>query len=308
MKVDEDSSQQESHVVPQANEGAPTRLIIVSGQSGSGKSIALHTLEDVGYYCIDNLPVYLLREFARHLIASDGGIYRKTAVGIDARSRAEQLRTFSETLAELKAAGIRCEIFFLRASTEVLLKRFSETRRKHPLTDANIPLARAVQLERELLEPIARQADLFIDTSQTNVHQLRDLIRERVEHRSQQSLSLLFQSFGYKNGIPSDADFVFDVRCLPNPYWEPRLRQYTGQDREVVEFLESQPGVDKMFQLLKGFLETWIPAFEAGNRSYLTIAIGCTGGQHRSVYMAERLARQFAAGRGNVLTRHRELS
>jgi UPF0042 nucleotide-binding protein len=284
------------------------RLIIVSGQSGSGKSIALRTLEDFGFYCIDNLPLYLLRGFARHLIGAEDDRDRNTAVGIDARSRAEDLMSFAETLGNLKEARIDCEIVFLRSSTEVLLNRFSETRRKHPLTNGDVPLAKAIERERELLQPISRHADLFVDTTRTNVHELRELIRARVADRSQHKLSLLFESFGYKNGTPNDADFVFDVRCLPNPHWEPRLRQRTGHDPEVIEFLEQHPAVHQMFNALNGFLKTWIPFFESENRSYLTVAIGCTGGQHRSVYIAEHLSREFAAERDNVLTRHRDLS
>lgn len=283
------------------------KLVIVSGLSGSGKSVALHTLEDLGYYCVDNLPVGLLQAFALQMMNAQKPAYDKIAVGIDARSQHKDLERFPNVLRELKSAGITCEIIFLLADEDTLLKRFSETRRKHPLTSREVPLAEAIRLERRLLEPIAVSADMHIDTSHTNVHQLRDLLRERIQ-KSDHSMSILFQSFGYKHGVPGDADFVFDVRCLPNPHWEPQLRPLTGRDPEVVAFLENQPEFMQMFEELTRFLETWIPRFAADNRSYMTVAIGCTGGQHRSVYMAELLANHFCSKWDNVLTRHRELS
>jgi UPF0042 nucleotide-binding protein len=283
------------------------RLIIVTGLSGSGKSITLHTLEDLGYYCVDNLPVGLLPAFAAQLEAGGVALYRKVAVGIDARNRAEDLAGFPATLRALRATGIPCDIFFLTAEPATLLKRFSETRRKHPLTGDDLPLNEAVARERALLEPLAAHADLLIDTTHTNVHQLRELVRGRVDTRSERQLSLLFQSFGYKHGVPADADFVFDLRCLPNPHWELHLRPLTGLHAEVAIFLEGQPQVVEMFNDLSALLSRWIPRFEAENRSYLTVALGCTGGQHRSVYMAERLASHFRSGREAVLTRHREL-
>ena len=283
------------------------RLVIVSGLSGSGKSVALHTLEDLGYYCIDNLPAGLLSVLAQELSLAATPV-QNAAVGIDARNLPQALQQFSQVLDQLKQRGISSEILFLTCETETLIKRFSETRRRHPLSNSGAALAEAVEQERALLEPIAQRADLFIDTSQTNIHQLRDLVLSRVARQSRNRLSLLFESFGYKHGIPRDADFVFDARCLPNPHWQPELRPLSGHDRPVVQYLESEPQVEAMHEQLRSFLEQWIPAFEAGNRSYLTIAVGCTGGQHRSVYLIERLARHFQTHYPNVVIRHRELS
>ncbi len=283
------------------------KLVIVSGLSGSGKSVALHTLEDLGYYCIDNLPAGLLSVLALELSLAPNPV-QHAAVGIDARNLPQALQQFSEILDQLVQRGIASEILFLTCETETLIKRFSETRRRHPLTNSGASLAEAVEQERALLEPISQRADLFIDTSQTNIHQLRGLVLSRVARQSSNRLSLMFESFGYKHGIPRDADFVFDARCLPNPHWQPELRSLTGRDSGVAEYLEADPQVEKMHQQLCSYLEQWIPAFEASNRSYLTIAIGCTGGQHRSVYLIERLARHFDPHYPNVVTRHRELS
>jgi UPF0042 nucleotide-binding protein len=283
------------------------KLVIVSGLSGSGKSVALHTLEDLGYYCIDNLPAGLLSVLALELSQAPTPV-QNAAVGIDARNLPQALQQFSEILGQLEQRGISSEILFLNCETETLIKRFSETRRRHPLSNSGASLADAVERERVLLEPIAQRADLFIDTSQTNIHQLRDLVLSRVARENTSRLSLLFESFGYKHGIPRDADFVFDARCLPNPHWQPELRPLSGRDNAVARYLESDPQVATMHQQLCSFLEQWIPAFEAGNRSYLTIAIGCTGGQHRSVYLIERLAGHFQPHYPNVVIRHRELS
>ena len=283
------------------------RLVIVSGLSGSGKSVALHTLEDLGYYCIDNLPAGLLSVLAQELSLAATPV-QNAAVGIDARNLPQALQQFSQVLDQLKQRGISSEILFLTCETETLIKRFSETRRRHPLSNSGAALAEAVEQERALLEPIAQRADLFIDTSQTNIHQLRDLVLSRVARQNRNRLSLLFESFGYKHGIPRDADFVFDARCLPNPHWQPELRPLSGHDKPVAQYLDSEPQVAAMHEQLRSFLEQWIPAFEAGNRSYLTIAVGCTGGQHRSVYLVERLARHFQTHYPNVVTRHRELS
>jgi UPF0042 nucleotide-binding protein len=282
------------------------KLVIVSGLSGSGKSVALHTLEDVGYYCIDNLPAGLLSVLALELSGAPKPV-DNAAVGIDARNLPQALARFNEILGELEQRGIASEILFLTCETETLIKRFSETRRRHPLSNG-ASLAEAVERERLLLEPIAARADLFIDTSQTNIHQLRELVLERVAREKKGRVSLLFESFGYKHGLPRDADFVFDARCLPNPHWEPDLRPLTGRDDAVAAYLEADPQVASMHRQLSDFLEHWIPAFEAGNRSYLTVAVGCTGGQHRSVYLVERLAKHFRDHYANIVTRHRELS
>jgi len=284
------------------------RLIIISGLSGSGKSTALQELEDLSYYCIDNLPIGLLPAFASQMINTSQRIHKNAAVSIDARNLVEDLQLFPDVLGELRGSGLICEIFFLQADDKTLLKRFSETRRKHPLTRLGIPLAEAIAHERILLGPMLANADVHIDTGHTNVHELRELVRKRVEMTSSSPMSLLFQSFGYKKGIPADADFVFDLRCLPNPHWETHLRPLSGLDSEVASYLEAQPLVRRMFEELKVFLEVWIPAFEADNRSYMTIALGCTGGQHRSVYLAKLLAEHFRQTRDNVLLRHRELS
>lgn len=282
------------------------KLVVVSGLSGSGKSTALHVLEDLGYYCVDNLPVGLLSAFATQMVDAPHKV-DYAAVGIDARNRIEDLQQFPTILSALRDSGVLSEVIFLDADNAILLKRFSETRRKHPLTRDHIPLLDAIHKERELLDPISSRADLYIDTSHTHLHQLRDLIKDRVGRKTTRSMSLLFESFGYKHGMPADADFVFDLRCLPNPYWDNKLRQYTGLDAPVVEFLAAQPLVDEMYQHLRDYLATWIPRFEAANRSYLTVAIGCTGGQHRSIYMVERLAAHFRQTFGEVIVRHREL-
>ena len=283
------------------------KLIVVSGLSGSGKTIALQALEDLGIYCIDNLPFKLLPSLAVHMQSAARLQQKDAAVGIDARNLADDFESFPEILAQVRAQGIKCEIIFLTADDNTLLKRFSETRRKHPLSSDSVPLNEAVMAERALLAPVASDADWHLDTSHTTVHPLRALGRERLGQSDEHNLSLLFLSFGYKHGLPPDADFVFDARCLPNPYWEPRLRPYTGRDAEVVAFLEQQPAVNRMYDSIRGYLEEWIPGFEAENRSYMTVALGCTGGYHRSVYLVERLAAHFTAQRGHVLARHREL-
>ncbi len=284
------------------------KLIIVSGTSGAGKSIALQALEDLGFYCIDNLPIGMLPVFATQIVSPSQRGYDDAAVGIDARNLKGDFSQFQNMLDGIRRAGLACEIFFLDADTSTLLKRYSETRRRHPLTNSNVPLYEAIKAERGLLKPMAECADWHIDTSRTTIHQLREIIRERVKDKISQSLSLLFLSFGYKHGLPSDADFVFDLRCLPNPHWDPFLRPKTGRDDEVVEFLQSQSSVEKMLGGIVGFLNDWVPYFEAENRSYLTVAVGCTGGQHRSVYMVEALAARLRPTYPNVLVRHRELS
>jgi UPF0042 nucleotide-binding protein len=284
------------------------KLVIVSGLSGSGKSIALETLEDCGYYCIDNLPVALLDAFVKQVMIANQNIFRKTALGIDARTQSQSLGEFPDTLKMMDKLGIDCEVLYLQAEPETLLKRFSETRRKHPLTDSAHSLSEAIELERQLLEPIAQEADLLIDTTSTNVHQLRELVRVRVGAKQNRLMSLYFQSFGFKHGIPLDTDFVFDARCLPNPHWEPALRSKTGKDVEVVEFLNRSGDVQAYLDDIVALLERWIPRFEAEIRSYLTIAVGCTGGQHRSVYLVEALARHFRESVHDILLRHRELS
>jgi len=283
------------------------RLIIVSGLSGSGKSVALHMLEDIDFYCVDNIPAALLKPFISHTVRGMGDTYPRTAVGLDARNRANEIETIPVLVGELRRSGINCEVLYLHAAEEVLLKRYAETRRKHPLVTGDVSLREAIASERKLLEPIITAADWVIDTSSMGVHALRELIRERVDRRSEGSLSLMFESFGYKHGIPGDADFVFDVRSLPNPYWEHALRSLTGRDSAVIEYLSSYASVRGMIADLIAFLEKRVGEFSQANRSYLTIAIGCTGGQHRSVYIAEQLAQHFRKEHPLVLTRHDSL-
>lgn len=284
------------------------RLVVISGLSGSGKSIVLQALEDLGYYCVDNLPIGLLTPFVEQMQAeSRAAAYQEAAVVIDARNIPDDLEHFEDVVDTMSTSGMTIEVVFLEAEESTLLKRFSETRRKHPLTSSRRPLREAIQAERKLLGVISSCADLRLDTTNTNVHQLRDLVRERIARNRLPSISLLFLSFGYKYGLPQDADMVFDARCLPNPYWEKRLRAYTGLDDEIRQFLQSEPLVNEMFDGIKRFVETWIPYFERENRSYMTIAVGCTGGYHRSVYLVELLGEYFRRSRPNVLTRHREL-
>ena len=283
------------------------RIIIVSGLSGSGKSVALHMLEDLGFYCIDNIPAALLKPFISFTVRSPQKTYERTAIGLDARNTKAEIATVPTLIEELKRSGINCEVLFLVANEEGLLRRFAETRRKHPMSRENIDLRAAIAMETKLLEPIAYAADLVIDTSRMGVHELRDIVHARVEQRQQGRLSLTFESFGFKHGIPGDADFVFDARSLPNPYWEPSLRSLTGTDAEVVRFLEAQKSAGTLIEDIERFVDGRIPEYEAGNRGYLTVAIGCTGGQHRSVYISERLAEHFRPSYPQVLTRHDSL-
>lgn len=281
------------------------KLIIVSGLSGSGKSIALQVLEDLEYYCIDNLPINMLDALTKEMISAK---HEFVAVGIDARNVAADLKRFPIQIEQFQKDGMAFEIFFLEASNAALLKRYSETRRKHPLSSADVPLEEAIIHERKLLEIISSKADLRIDTSSTNVHQLRDLIKDRVKKADNQSISIMFESFGFKHGMPINADFVFDVRCLPNPHWVPELRVLTGLDDLVIKYLDEHGEVKEMLEDIMSFLIKWIPRFEADNRSYITIAVGCTGGQHRSVYIVDKLAELTKNNHSNVLSRHREIS
>ena len=288
------------------------KLVIISGLSGSGKTVALHTLEDEDYYCVDNLPIGLLPQFVDRILSRRLQLYDNIAVGIDARSDAEDLRDFHTIFEWIQQRDtktrIEIEIIYLQAELETLIKRFSDTRRKHPLTQKGLPLSEAIEVERNLLKDVAISANLYIDTTYTNIHELRAYIKERVVKREKANLSLLFHSFGFKNGAPSDSDFVFDVRCLPNPHWEPNLRSLTGQDPEVIAFLQEQDDVKQMLEHIKNYLNFVIPKFKKQNRYYLTISIGCTGGQHRSVYIAEALHDDFREHLENVSIHHRELN
>ncbi|NOY71085.1 MAG: RNase adapter RapZ [Gammaproteobacteria bacterium] len=284
------------------------KLIIVSGTSGAGKSIALQALEDLGLYCIDNLPIAMLPVFARQMVSPAQQVYDYAAVGIDARTLGGDFSQVQEMLDDIRKMGIEHEIIFLDADESTLLKRFSETRRRHPLTGVDVPLFEAIQAERVLLSSLSSTANWHIDTGMTNVHQLRELISERLRHQKSQALSILFLSFGYKNGMPADADIIFDVRCLPNPHWDPQLRDQTGHDQDVIHFLESQILVQDMLDDLGTYLTKWLPHYQAQNRSYMTIAIGCTGGQHRSVYCVEKMAKILRKKHSDLVVRHRELS
>ena len=283
------------------------RLIIVSGLSGSGKSIALHVLEDLGYYCIDNIPVALLKSAVHEVHSGKGPAAELLAVGIDARNRPEDLEALPRLIDELREQGVRTDILFLHASDDILLKRYSESRRRHPLATHGAELRKAIESEREMLANLTAAADLVIDTSRTSVYELADAIRERVDRRKSDSLSVLIESFGFKHRIPADADFVFDMRCLPNPYWSADLRGLTGLDDEVMRFLDAEESFNDMYKDIVSFLNRWIPRFETAHRSYLTVALGCTGGQHRSVHMAEKIAAELRKHHEPVLTRHNNL-
>ncbi|MBN7821060.1 RNase adapter RapZ [Bowmanella sp. Y26] len=279
------------------------KLIIISGRSGSGKSIVLRALEDLGYYCVDNIPVNLLPTLT-HTVVDE---YDQVAVSIDVRNLPKDPEELVEILDYLPSTW-ELTILYLDASDDVLIKRFSETRRLHPLSKHSKSLTDAIQSESVLLGPIIERADLYIDTGELSVHQLAELVRERILGKKSSRLVLVFESFGFKHGIPKDADYVFDARFLPNPHWEPELKNLTGLDPQVEAFLGSQAIVTKFIWQIQNLISTWLPHLERNNRSYVTIAIGCTGGQHRSVFVAESLAKTFRAVHPDVQIRHRELS
>ncbi|MGB9429369.1 MAG: RNase adapter RapZ [Gammaproteobacteria bacterium] len=283
------------------------RLVILSGLSGSGKSVALHMLEDLGYYCVDNIPAGLLQHFVGETLLSEHPAFHNMAVGIDARNRIEDIQSVPETVRRLRTQGIECDIVFLHAEDSVLVKRYNETHRPHPLANENRSLRDAIRAERELLGAIADEADVVLDTTRTSVHDLREQVRARIHRGEREKLSLLFQSFGFRHGLPGDSDFVFDARGLPNPYWEPQLRPLTGKDPAVIRYLENDAVAQHFIQDLDALLERWIPQFESSNRRYLTVSVGCTGGQHRSVFVVEKLAEHFRARGRDVLVRHNEL-
>ncbi len=282
------------------------KLMIISGRSGSGKSTALHVLEDIGFFCVDNLPIGLLPELiAQTRLEAE---LQNVAVGIDARNLPSQLKQLPSVLDQIRHSQVEHEILFLDADDHILLQRFSETRRKHPLSNSTLSLQEAVSKEKLVLAPLASAADVTINTSDLTLHQLRDRVKQRVQMHTPLHMSILFYSFGFKNGVPADADLVFDVRCLPNPHWIANLRPLTGLDQGVADFLSAQPLVQTMLTDLKQFLDQWLPKFEANNRSYMTIAIGCTGGQHRSVYLAQQLCEHTRQQFDSVMVRHRELT
>ncbi len=279
------------------------KRIFLSGRSGSGKTVALRALEDQGFYCVDNIPINLIPE----LLKQTEEKYPELAIGVDARNIPASDDEFDRVMKHLQSKGKQFQVIFIDANDTTLLKRFSETRRRHPLTAEGLSLAEAITVEKQRLEPITRYAQLVIDTTTKTPHELCETIVNRVMGDNETQISLLFKSFGFKHGAPTDADFVFDARCLPNPYWEESLRPYNGTDQAIIDYLEEAPSVQEYFWQLKTFLHTWIPRFEEGNRNYLTVAIGCTGGQHRSVFMVEKLAAAFAPLFHDIQVRHREL-
>ena len=282
------------------------KLTIISGRSGSGKSTVLHILEDRGYYCIDNLPASLLPSLADR-ISNDDTHLPNVAVSIDARNISADLQQAPEIISELQSRELPTEIIFLDANSQTLLRRFSESRRKHPLSNESTDLCKAIDIESALLKSISMMANLVIDTSNMSLHQLRDLVKNRLLENNGSRMALLFQSFGFKNGVPVDADLVYDARCLPNPYWDIALRSLTGLHVDVAKFFDSQEEVQEMADDITDYLEKWLPKYESNNRSYITVAVGCTGGQHRSVYIGEKLKKYFSAKIKNVQIRHRDL-
>ena len=282
-------------------------LIVISGMSGSGKSIALHTFEDLDYYCVDNLPAELLAEFVRGATGKDN-LPPKLAVGIDVRNRNTDLSKLPSWLSQAGALGLDPKLVFFEARDDILLKRYAETRRRHPLSHLGLALADAIALERRMLKPLRALADVIIDTSELNVHQMRRRVITELGLTADRTVSLLFESFAYRRGVPADADFVFDARGLPNPHWDARLRPLSGRDREVREYLDTQADVNEYRTQVAAFLDNWLPRIQADTRSYVTVAFGCTGGRHRSVYLAETLAAHAREhGWRDVATYHREL-
>jgi UPF0042 nucleotide-binding protein len=282
------------------------KLVVVTGLSGSGKSVALHALEDTGFFCIDNLPVGLVEALTDELLSHRLPQHDRVALGIDARNPALDLAGMPQIIERVKDQGVDVRVLFLEADDPILLQRFSETRRRHPLAAGTRTLEQAIQAEHELLAPFRGVADFVLDTSRTNLHQLRELIRQRIAETAGK-LSISLQSFGYKHGIPQDADLIFDARCLPNPHWHTHLRPLSGRDAPVQDFLTGEQRTERLYDQIAGFVDDWLPCLEQDARSYLTVAIGCTGGQHRSVYLVERLAEHLRALGHEPLVIHREL-
>lgn len=282
-------------------------LVVVSGLSGSGKSVALAMLEDLEWYTLDNVPARLLSLVVGELTKDEDPKFNRLAIGLDSRPRPEDLPVTCLLLEDLRVRGVRCQLLFLHASEAALVHRYLDTRRRHPHTpgkSGDRTLTDAISFEQALLTPLAETADLVLDTSTMSVHELRDIVRDRVAGQPRNQVSLQFESFGFRQGIPKDADFVFDARFLPNPYWEPELRMLSGRDQGVIDYLSASPEVEAYLRDLKRFLSSWLGRIEAANRSYLTVAIGCTGGRHRSVYLAERLAQYFQDDFPGVTVRH----
>jgi len=284
------------------------KLVIISGLSGSGKSVAINTLEDDDFYCIDNMPLSMLLTCIEHLAGTASMYYEKIAIGVDARNASKDIISFPDIVVTIKKQGIDLELIHLEANEQTLIQRYSETRRKHPLTKNGLPLIEAIHMEKNILEDLVLLADLRIDTTSTNVRELRSIITEQVCKKDSSELTILLQSFGFKYGVPNNSDYVFDVRCLPNPYWENSLRELTGKESEVIEFLQSHDDVKKMIESISTFIEKWLPLFAKENRSYLSVSIGCTGGRHRSVHVTEYLSNRFSKFEDtHVSVRHRDL-
>ena len=288
-----------SHTSPQQS------LVVVSGQSGGGKSTALNALEDLGFYCVDNLPAVLLKEFAAQ-ISQNPELYPKVALGIDARSRGPELAEIPLWLDRMEQSGMHCQLLFLAADEKVLIKRFSETRRRHPLTTETCALPQAIEVEGGLLGPLKKRSNWVIDTTDTNIHELRRQVWKCVGGASE-TTTIVLESFAFKRGVPQDVDFVFDARNLPNPHWVDGLRSQSGLDQPVQDWLESDETVNAMYQDIEKFLLSWLPEFRDSQRSYVTVGIGCTGGRHRSVYLVSRLERRLNSRFDRVITHHREL-
>jgi UPF0042 nucleotide-binding protein len=284
------------------------KLVIISGLSGSGKSVAINTLEDDDYYCIDNMPLSMLLTCIEHLTTTTSFNYEKIAIGVDARNASKDIIAFPEIAKAIKNRGIDLSLIHLEANEETLIQRYSETRRKHPLTKKGLPLVEAIHMEKHILEDLVLLADLRIDTTSTNVRELRTIITEQVCKKISSELTILLQSFGFKYGVPNDSDYVFDVRCLPNPYWEKNLRELSGKDPDVIEYLQSYDEVKEMIDSIESFIEKWLPLFARDNRSYLSVSIGCTGGHHRSVHVAEYLSERLGGFKDTrISVRHRDL-
>lgn len=284
------------------------KLVIISGLSGSGKSVAINTLEDDDYYCIDNMPLSMLLTCIEHLTTTTSFNYEKIAIGVDARNASKDIIAFPEIAKAIKNRGIDLSLIHLEANEETLIQRYSETRRKHPLTKKGLPLVEAIHMEKDILEDLVLLADLRIDTTSTNVRELRTIITEQVCKKISSELTILLQSFGFKYGVPNDSDYVFDVRCLPNPYWEKNLRELSGKDPDVIEYLQSYDEVKEMIDSIESFIEKWLPLFARDNRSYLSVSIGCTGGHHRSVHVAEYLSERLGGFKDtHISVRHRDL-
>lgn len=282
-------------------------VVIVSGLSGAGKTVALRQYEDMGYYCIDNLPLQLFAPISRTALRATESRYKNLAVGVDARENPQEIERFPRYIEKLRARGINIRVVFLRAEESVLLQRYSDTKRRHPLANSQVPLLDAIRAEQVLLAPIASLADATIDTTHKNLHELREEILNQIPGGGPGKLSVQLESFGFRNGTPDNVDYLFDVRCLPNPHWEASLRKLTGRDAAVADWFAQQPAVQDMIQDLYRLLSRWLPEYRRQDRAYVTIAIGCTGGQHRSVYIVERLAVLLRDHYEQLTVRHREL-